>query len=67
MALAILDIVFMSFSGWLEALFDGLEYWMAERAYHRELKLKIKQRVLSRTVSNAAAEGSSNSIPISTT
>ena len=67
MALAILDIVFMSFSKLLEALFDGLEYWLAERAHRRELKLKMKGRVLSRRVSDAAAAKSSNSIPISTT
>jgi hypothetical protein len=67
MALAILDIVFMNFSRILEALFDGLEYWLAERAYRRELKLKNKRQVLSRVLSDETAATSSNSISVTTT
>jgi hypothetical protein len=67
MALAILDIVSMNFSRMLEALFDGLEYGLAERAYRRELKLKTKRRVLSRVLSNETAARSSNSISVRTT
>jgi hypothetical protein len=67
MAFAILDMLSMNLSRMLEALFDGLEYWLAARAYRRELKLKTKSRVLSRVLSNAAAERSSNSITVSTT
>ena len=67
MAFAILDIVRLSFSRILEALFDGVEYWLAERAYRRELKLKTKRRIASTVLSNSSAGKSSSAITATTT